>query len=177
MLHSLHSSLAHFATWPVVALLFVLFLICSQGFEWRRKRLGYETRTLDARFWYSPTDASDFLCGIGPDGRRIYAVTELTLDILFPLVYGSLFAALIIQVYAPERGKFLLLVPLLAAVFDVLENITTAYLAWQYDGRTSPIARGAAVFTATKSALLLLSLILIVIGAVISASRIYRSRT
>ena len=177
MLDSLHSSFAHFATWPIVALLFIVFLICTQGFEWRRKTLGYETRALDGRFWYSPAEARDFLHHIGPNGRRIYAVTELTLDILFPLVYGTLFAALIIQVYAPDRGKFLLLVPLLAAVFDVLENITTAYLAWQYDGRTSPIARGAAVFTATKSALLLLSLILIAIGAIISASHMYRSRT
>ena len=93
-----------------------------------------------------------------------------------PLVYGTLFAALIIQVYARERGKFLLLVPLLTAVFDVLENITTAYLAWQFDGRPSPIASVAAVLTVTKSALLMLSLILIVIGALISASRMYLLR-
>jgi putative transposase len=57
-----------------------------------------------------------------------------------------------------------------------LENITTAYLAWRFDGRPSPIAYGATVLTATKSALLILSLILIVIGALISASRMYRSR-
>lgn len=176
MSDSLHSSLTHLATWPAVALLFILFLLCAQGFEWRQKTLGYENRALDGRFWYSPDDARDFLRNIGTDGRRIYAVTELTLDILFPLVYGTLFAALIIQVYSRESGRFLLLVPLLTAVFDVLENITTAYLAWQFDGRPSPIAYGATLLTATKSALLILSLILIVIGALISASRMYRSR-
>jgi hypothetical protein len=175
MWDSLHSSLERFATWPAVALLFILFIMCAEGFELRRKSLGYENRALDGRFWYSPDDASDFLRAIGEHGRRIYAVTELTLDILFPLVYGTLFAALIIHVYARESGKFLVLVPLLAVVFDVLENITTAYLAWQFDDRTSPVARGAAVLTATKSGLFILSLILIVIGALTTAWRMYRS--
>lgn len=175
MWDSLHSALEHFATWPAVALLFILFIMCAQGFEWRRKTLGYENLALDGRFWYSPDDANDFLRNIGAVGRRIYAVTELTLDILFPLVYGTLFAALIIHVYARDSGRFLVLVPLLTVVFDVLENITTAYLAWQFDGQTSPVARGAAVLTATKSGLLILSLTLIFIGALITARRMYRS--
>lgn len=175
MWDSLHSLLEHFATWPAVALLFILFIMCAQGFEWRHKTLGYENRALDGRFWYSPDDASNFLRNIGENGRRIYAVTELTLDILFPLVYGTLCAALIIHVYAREIGKLLVLVPLLTVAVDILENITTAYLTWQFDGRMSLVARGAAVLTATKSGLLILSLTLIVIGALITTWRMYRS--
>jgi hypothetical protein len=95
---------------------------------------------------------------------------------LFPLVYGTLFAALIIHVYARESGKFLLLVPLLTAVFDVLENITTAYMAWRFDGRPSYIARVAALLTGAKSGLLILARTLIVIDTLIAASRMFRSR-
>jgi hypothetical protein len=174
MSDSFHSSLEHLATWPIVALLFIVFIMCAQGFEWRRKILGYDNRALDGRFWYSPDDACNFLRNIGENGRRLYAVTELTLDVLFPLVYGTLFAALIIHVYARESGRFLVLVPLLTVVFDILENIITAYLAWQFDDRTSPVARGAAILTATKSGLFILSLTLIVIGSLITAWRMYR---
>jgi hypothetical protein len=173
--NSFHLSLERIATWPAVALLFILFIICAQGFEWRHKNLGRENRSLDGSFWYSPDEARDFLRDIGERGRRVYIATELTLDILFPLVYGTLFAALLIHVYARESGKFLVLVPFLTVVCDVLENITTAYLAWQFDGRTSPVARFAAVLTATKSSLFILSLILIFLGALVASWRLYRS--
>lgn len=177
MRDSLYNLLEPFATWPVVAILFVLFLLCAQGFEWRRKTLGYENPGLDGRGWYSPVEARDFLQNIEGRGRRIYAITELTLDILFPLIYGTLFAALIIHVYTRENAKNLVLVPLMSVAADVLENITTAYLAWRFDGQISPVARGAAILTAVKSGLFILSLILIVIGALAAIWRMYRSPT
>jgi hypothetical protein len=175
MRDSFYNLLERFATWPIVALLFVLFLLCAQGFEWRRKALGYENPGLDGRYWYSPDEARDFLRDIGERGRGIYATTELTLDILFPLIYGTLFAALVIHVYARENAKNLVLVPLLTAAADVLENVTAAYLAWQFDGQSSPVARGAAILTAVKSVLFVLSLILIVVGALVALWRTSRS--
>lgn len=158
-------------TWPVVALLFILFLLCAQGFEYRRKVLGYENQGLDSRFWYSPVEARDFLKTIGERGRRVYAATELTLDIFFPIVYGALFAILLIRVYPPQTAKNLVLVPLLTATADILENLTAAYLALQFDGLPSTVARVATVFTAAKSILLVLSLILILIGALATRAR------
>lgn len=175
MWDSFYSLLERCATWPVVALLFVLFLLCAQGFEWRRKSLGHQNRGLDSRFWYSPDEARDFLGNIGERGRRIYVVTQLTLDIVFPLIYGTLFAALIIHLYARENAKILVLVPLLTVVADVLENVTTAYLAWQFDGRASPVARGAAILTAAKTSLFVVALLLIGAGALCAIWRTYRS--
>lgn len=165
MLDRFYNQLEHWASWQVVALLFVLFIICAQGFEWRRKQLGYENPGLDSRGWYSPLEVRDFLHNIKEEGRRIYYRTELSLDLLFPLVYGALFASLITHVYVRESARFLVLVPLLAVICDVLENILLAYLAWQFDERTSPIARAAAMATAAKSGLFVLSLLLILGGA------------
>jgi hypothetical protein len=175
MWDSLYILLERWATWPVVALLFVMFLLCAQGFEWRRKTLGYENRGLDSRFWYSPDEARDFLQNIGERGRRIYVATQLTLDIVFPLIYGTLFAALIVHLYARENAKILVLVPLLTVAADLLENVTTAYLAWQFDGQASPVARGVAIVTAAKSSLFALALILIGAGALLAIWRTYRS--
>ena len=175
MPEAFYNFLERFATWQVVALLFILFILCAQGFELRRKAFGYENTALDARRWYSPDEARDFLGAIGERGRRIYIATELTLDILFPLVYGALFAALIIHVYARQTARSLVLVPLLTALADVLENITAAYLAWQFDGQASPIARVATVFTAVKSGLFVLSLGLILLGALAAIWRTSRS--
>ncbi len=164
-------------TWAVVALLFILFILCAQGFEYRRKVLGYENRILDSRFWYSPIEARDFLHTIGERGRRIYAATQLTLDILFPIVYGALFAILLIRVYSPPNAKNLMIVPLLTAAADLLENVTAAYLALQFDGEPSSVARVAAFFTAAKSILFVLSLILILVGAIATLWRTSRFPT
>jgi hypothetical protein len=160
-----YNQLERLASWQVVSLLFVLFIICAQGFEWRRKQLGFENPGLDGRGWYSPVEVRDFLHNIKEEGRRLYYTTELSLDLLFPLVYGVLFAALITHVYARERARLLVLVPLLTVLCDVSENIVLAYLAWQFDERTSPLARGAAILTAAKSGLFVLSLLLILVGA------------
>ncbi len=174
MLEGLYNRVERLASWHVVALLFVLFVLCVQGFEWRRARLGFENPGLDSRGWYSPEEARDFLRDIGPDGRQLYYTTELTLDLLFPVVYGALFASLIVRVYGRGSAKFLVLFPLLAALVDVLENVTLSYLAWQFDGRASPVAGGAAVLTAVKSGLFALSLVLILCGAAWSIWRAAR---
>lgn len=175
MPEAFYNFLERFATWQVVALLFVLFILCAQGFEWRSKTLGYENPALDGRFYYSPDEARDFLMKIGDSGQRVYVITELTLDILFPLIYGALFAALILHVYARENAKNLVLVPVLAVMADVLENITVSYLVWQFDGQSSPVARVAAILTAVKSSLFVLSLILILVGALVAIWRTSRS--
>ena len=166
MANGFFNQLERFASWQVVALLFVLFVLCAQGFQWRQKKLGHENPGLDGRGWYSPDDVRDFFHNIKEEGRRIYYTTELTLDLLFPLVYSLLFSSFIIHVYPRETAKVLVLVPLMAAICDVLENIMLAYLAWQFDEHVSPLARVAAIATAIKSGLLLLSGLLILAGAV-----------
>ena len=166
MLDTLYNLLEQRGTWPVAALLFILFLACAEGFELRRKALGFENTALDRRRWYTPVEARDFLKNIGERGRKIYAATELTLDLLFPIVYGALFSILLIHVYPRESGKNLLLVPVLAVLADIGENFTAAYLALQFDGQVSSVARLAAVFTLVKSVLLAITLILILVGGV-----------
>ena len=173
-----YNLLERWGTWPVVALLFILFILCSQGFEYRRKVLGFENRALDSRFWYSPVETRDFLKAIDERDQRVfYAATELTLDILFPILYGALFSILLIRVYAPQNAKNVVIIPLLAAAADILENLTAAYLALQFNGEPSSVARVATVFTAAKWVLGILSAILILLGAVATIWRTSRLPT
>ena len=177
MVDVIYNLLERWGTWPVVALLFVLFILCSFGFEYRRKALGFENQGLDSRFCYSPVEARDFFRAIGERGQRVYAATELTLDILFPIVYATLFSILLIRVFTPETAKILVLVPLLTGVLDLLENLTLAYLALQFNDEISPVARVASVFTSVKLILFALSLLLILGGAVWTLWRTSRSYT
>ncbi len=159
------------ATWPRLAILFLLFLLGERGFDWRKQRLGPEAQVLDVRLWYTPDDAQNLFEQIGEHGRRLYAITQLTLDLVFPFVYGFLFLAFVVHLYPAAQGRWLALVPLAGSAADLLENATTAHLAWWYDGQPSRLAWAAAVFTATKSALFLLSLLVVLVGAVTSLAR------
>ena len=166
MYDAIYQRLEKLATWPGVGMLFVICMVLTIGFTLRQRELGLSNPGLDGRMWYTPEAASKFFQDIGKDGRQLYAATQLSLDVLFPLAYSSLMAVLLINLYAPAGGRtWTVLVPLLAALFDLAENVTVAGLALSYEGKEQPLARLAAVFTLTKTCLLFLSLGLIAVGA------------
>ena len=110
---------------------------------------------------------------MGKDGRRIYAVTQITLDFLFPFVYGGLFTIIFFALYG--NPKYLLLIPIITVIADLLENIATAYLAWSYkEGVESSIASLATTFTAGKSVGLYLSGTTILIGIIVFIWKRYK---
>ena len=166
MYDAIYRCIEQVATWPWVALLFTFFLLCLWGFEWRQKKLGYGNRILDGRSRYSPKDVRQFFQAIGADGRRLYAITELTLDVLFPLIYGSLFAALILRLYEGGVARSLVLVPLVLIAADLAENVTVAIMASRFNGQDPPLAKVAVIFTVLKRLLFISSLLLIFFGAV-----------
>jgi hypothetical protein len=157
------------ATRPGFILLLVAFALCEAGFEVRKRYLGPAP---DAR-WPSYTDRElhDRLADFGAAGRRAYAVTELTLDALFPPVYAGLFAALIAYCYPKEVARRLVFVPLLAMTADLCENVCLAYLAWTYQDGHVAVTCWAAACTAAKFVLFALSLALVAAGAVITLVR------
>lgn len=165
MWNAFYDRIERAATWPFAGLLCIAFGLCYIGFIWRNKILGY--KTLDSRFWYTPSEAFRFFNALGEDGRWLYAVTEITLDFVFPLIYGLLLAFMIIFLCDRNYARLLALLPVLTVAADMLENNTVAYLAWCFDGRASLITWAAAVFTATKWVLFSLSLGAVIVGALI----------
>ena len=78
MIGLLHKGLLAIATWPVVCLLFLAFILCFQLFDWRRQKLGAETKVLDASFWYKPSDAKQFFENGGKNLWLISTGTRLS---------------------------------------------------------------------------------------------------
>ena len=166
MLEAIRVRLARGGTWPAFALLFFAFILCTQGFELRRNTLGCAERLLDTRFWYTPDKALDLLGRLGVGGRRLYAVTELSLDLVFPFIYGGLFSILIAKLYSRRRRGLLLSAVALAVTSDLCENVLVSYLAYSYDGQPSSVAWAAAAFTALKSLTIILLCGVVLAGAI-----------
>lgn len=156
MLKAVQVRLSRGGTWPAFALLFFAFILCTQGFEMRRSALKCSERLLDSRFWYTPDRALDLLGRLGVGGRRLYAASELSLDLVFPFVYGGLLGILISKLYSGRQRGFLLWAVALAVNSDLCENVLVSYLAYSYDGQPSSVTWAAAAFTALKTLTIIL---------------------
>ncbi len=155
------------ATWPVVAILVVVLLIANQSFAGRREVLGDQVQVLDGRRWYTPADVQQLFTVMG-DQRFFYAVSEITLDLIYPLSYGLLLAILIVRTWG-NRFEWFLVFPLITVIADlILENGTIFYMAISFTGATTPLAWVAAVGTLLKSIFLLISLVIILNGGVLA---------
>ena len=154
----IHRGLQRLATRRVVTPTVLVALLCMAGFQWRDARLG-GLELLDTRQWYTPGQAADLfgaLDRLGPRARAVYAWTEVSIDLIFPVAYGLLFALLLLRLF--ESGRPFYLLPIAGAAADVFENLSIASLALTYDGAPTSWARVAAVFTLLKSGLLLATL-------------------
>ncbi|HEX6750076.1 MAG TPA: hypothetical protein VF092_22470 [Longimicrobium sp.] len=152
--------IAPLATAPAVGILTgVLVVLAAAFFVMGSRRLRHTPeRTLDRRQeGYTAELALGALERMGPLGRRLYLVQEVTLDLLFPAAYALWLAALTGMAlgYLHPRGWWPWLacaVPVLAAVFDYLENalVVTLLLGVGRGSRPAGAARAAAFATRAK---------------------------
>lgn len=154
----IHRGLQRLATRRVAIPTTLVALLCIAAFEWRDARLdGLEL--LDTRQWYTPEQAAALFGALGrldSRARAVYAWTEVSIDMIFPVAYGLLFALLLLRVFGDRRRFYLL--PIAGATADVFENLSIALLASTYDGAPTSWARVAAAFTLLKSGLILATL-------------------
>ena len=158
--------LQRLATRRVVVLTGLAALVCVAAFQWRDARLG-GLELLDVRQWYTPDQAAALFAALDrldPRARAVYAWTEVSVDLVFPVAYGLLLALALLRLSANGRPVYLL--PIAGAVTDIFENVSIALLAATYDGAPSSWTRVAAVFTLLKSVLLLAALVAAAYGSI-----------
>jgi len=153
------------AKWSVAALLVVILLLAQQAFIGRRSAIGPQFELLDGRRWYTPVQAAQLFDELG-EGRALYAITELTVDVIYPLAYGLLFGILLVRTWGP-RYIWMLAFPLFTVVFDLLENILISYLIFSFAGDPSWVSWAAAVCTLLKSIFFLISIVLVLNGGIV----------
>jgi hypothetical protein len=154
----------------LVLLIFNLFL-----FPARTKRLetlsGGAGPVLDVRFGYSPDEVHAYAAALGPEGRRLYAITQVTLDLAYPALYGLLLAGLLVLVLArgfPGRQgvALLALVPFAMALLDVAENLAIVVLMLLFPVTPVWLAHLASAFTVDKWLVGGIIVVLLVAGTV-----------
>lgn len=128
-----------------------------------------EAGTPDLSFYYSVDDLYRMADAYGEEGRRAYIRVRFTFDLLWPLVYTFFLATAISWLYnwgfregSPwQRAN---LAPLLAMLFDYLENITTSLVMLRYPTPTPLVGWLAPITTSLKWVFVGGSFILLAVG-------------
>ncbi len=90
-----------------------------------------QPRPLDLYLYYDPTTVRTTLQALGPAGRASLPWIAFTLDLVYPLFYGSLIALLLTRLHRSKAEKWLWL-PLLTVGADLAENTLLSLLTVTY---------------------------------------------
>jgi len=126
---------------------------------------------LDLQFWYTPQRAYEIIGAYSPELRQAAAITRLTLDIIYPVVYGLLISLLLVVTFrrAFPGSRFAdvaAFLPWGGVLADYLENIGLATMYLSYPTELVHLSWVTTVFTSTKWVLIGISFGLVLIGGV-----------
>jgi hypothetical protein len=129
---------------------------------------------LDLMFLATPDKIFGMIVEYGEFGRPFYRNVELTVDIVYPIVYLFFFGLLISWLF--QRGfspaspaRKLNIMPLGAWFFDLVENIVIVTLLALFPSQPAALAWILTIFTTIKWFFAGASILLVIVGLVMAA--------
>jgi hypothetical protein len=158
--------------WVALSTLLIFLLFTALVLPRQSSQVKMETNAAgspDMSFFYSANDLYRMAEAYGDTGRDAYIRARFTFDLIWPLVYTLFLTTEISWVYRkafePDSlWQRMNLVPVMAALFDYLENISTSLVMMQFPTRMPLVAMLASVFTLGKWLLVVGSFVLLMIG-------------
>jgi len=136
----------------------------------------------DTSLYYSRDELYGMAEAYGAQGRAAYVRARLTFDVIWPLVYTLFLSTAISWLYARafEPGsawRRANLAPVLGALFDYLENLSTSVVMLRYPDHTPVVDALAPIFTLIKWIFVGGGFALLLIGLAVGAWRWIRNRS
>jgi len=167
--------------WVVVLLLLLFILTVSVIFPLFSRLLNIpeDVESIDTKLYYTPADLYSILEAYGQQGRQGYAISHITADLIYPIVYAFFFATAIsftfVRVFPRNsRLQMLNLVPFGLASIDLLENITLIILLLSFPSPLTPLAFAAGVITFIKWAAVAVTIAIPLVGLTLWLVRLTR---
>ena len=136
----------------------------------------------DLSFYYSAQDLYHMAEVYGDQGRGAYVRARFTFDLIWPLVYTFFLCTAISWVYtraftADSLWRGANLAPVLAILFDYLENLSVSLVMLRYPHPTNVVDSLAPLFTMLKWVLVIGSVGLLFTGAAIAVWQWIKKRS
>ncbi len=171
--------------WVALTALLIFLLFSAMVLPQQATRMEKETGSAespDMSLFYSRGDLNRIAESYGEQGRQAYVRARFTFDLVWPMVYTFFLATAISWVFGRAFAPISLwqranLAPLLGALFDYLENLSTSLVMLRYPDQTAVVDLLAPVFSALKWSLLGASIVLLLCGIMVAAWRWMRKRS
>ncbi|AEI49830.1 hypothetical protein Runsl_3466 [Runella slithyformis DSM 19594] len=122
---------------------------------------------IDLTMGFTPDRTLQMVEQYGPAARDYYATVEMTIDVIYPLVYTCLFAVILSLLYYRKSYRPFALVnvfPLVTLLFDYLENITIVTLLKSYPDMSMTVATFCEIFKMLKWFTFAVTALLVIYG-------------
>jgi len=111
---------------------------------------GTTVGVIDLSFGFDPQKTLDMVAAYGEEGRAFYVKTELTADLIYPIIYAFLFAIALIMLYGPIPNPFICFLPFITLLADYMENVFVVSLLKSYPQQSYNMAVFCEVFKLIK---------------------------
>ena len=119
---------------------------------------------LDTRFMYLPQDVHDVAMTYQQDGRDAYIVSKLSVDLVWPIIYGLFLISWLRLIKKPVYVQTGTLFIGSVLFFDLIENVSLAlYFVW-FESQVFVLAVVASIATPMKWLFIIVFLIFVVSG-------------
>lgn len=155
---TLSKFLDRIANWKTLVFLFILYV--SFPAYWFKNAettinqlAGKPVGPIDLTFGFNPARTLQMVAEYGPEARAYYARTELTIDLIYPIVYSFLLAVILTMLFRNKPYKpfvWVTLLPFLSLIFDYLENATIVTMLNAYPAQSMSVAVLCEVFKLLK---------------------------
>ena len=120
---------------------------------------------------YSYAEAIELLKSLGLDGRNAYLTIQIPIDLVYPAMFGVSYALMITWILKqglPKHSRVYLLafVPVLAGLFDYLENASIVAMLYGFPDVSENLVTSASSFTIAKSGLTTLFFVVLLVSLV-----------
>ncbi len=151
------------ASWKSILILMGIMLLFE--FLWFPQFLpkGENARSLDTEIAYNADDAYEIIGNYTDNMRQRYILGEITLDLVFPVIYTFLFSFLIFFLY---KNATLALFPFLQMIFDYLENTSIVIMLSAWPNKIMWLATATSIFSMIKWALVGITSLIVLAGTI-----------
>ena len=109
-------------------ILFILLNLCGLFFILLPYNIFWNM--IDLYFSYSSAEVFKSFNQMGENGRNFYFYSTLILDSIYPILYTSLILGAYANLF--KNQSHILIIPVLAFILDILENINISYMNLNY---------------------------------------------
>lgn len=158
--------------WPL-AVAVIVALLALGAVVWSVRQVG--DQILDLKIMYTPTEATEILEALRPEGRQGYE-DYLKIDVLFLLAYSYALVNVLFALFKNDRRVLFVLVPVATAVFDLVEDVSVYIALKAFPGSPQWSLALASVSGSLKHLGFALSLLFVLYGLLNKSAGISRSR-